>query len=199
MLKAYPELKLVNYLYAGYRGDLTIFLCMCFCECQTRSKIVCTDCFSELNFSSSSKRPFKCTTTAGGARGGGRSSYTRIQKMCTDMMYIDPPALFWSYGSKVKGTDVGYAVIAGIVACLAIWRKNIVSSLSQMDGEFILMSAVATLFDPKRKITSSTVNEFSLIILRRSNLGVCNSSIFLERSSPIGLGLMSISKKLVAM
>jgi hypothetical protein len=73
--------------------------------------------------------------------------------------------------------------MGGIVDCLAIWRKNIVSSLSQINGEFILMSAVASLFDPKRKITSSTVNEFSLIILRRSNLGVCNSSIFLGRSS----------------
>src|ERR671930_1522073 len=65
-----------------------------------------------------------------------------------------------------------------------------------MEGEFILMSAVATLFDPKRKITSSTVNEFSLIILRRSNLGVCNSSILLERSSSMGLGLMNALKSL---
>ena len=102
--------------------------------------------------------------------------------------------------SKGNGVSLGYAVIAGIVVvCLAICRKNIVSNLSQMDGEFILMSAVASLFDPKRKITSSIVNEFSLIILRRSNFGVCNSSILLERSSSMRLKLMGISKKLVAM
>jgi hypothetical protein len=67
-----------------------------------------------------------------------------------------------------------------------------------MDGEFILMSAVPNLFDSKRKITSSTVNEFSLIILRRSNLGVCNNSIFLERSNSIAVGIDACSKKLVA-
>jgi len=102
--------------------------------------------------------------------------------------------------SEGNGVSLGYAVIAGIVVCLAtICRRNIVSNLSQMDGEFILMSAGASLFDPKRKITSSIVNEFSLIILRRSNFGVCNSSILLERSSSIRLNLMGISKKLVAM
>lgn len=92
-----------------------------------------------------------------------------------------------------------YAAIGGIVvACLAaIWRKNIVSSLSQMVGEFILISAVDNLFDAKRKITSSTVNEFSLIILRRSNLGVCNSSIFLGRVSSMSLGLMHALKSLL--
>jgi len=52
------------------------------------------------------------------------------------------------------------------------WRKNIVSSLSQIVGAFILMSAVATLFDPKRKTTSSTVREFSLMSLSSSDLGV---------------------------
>ena len=76
-----------------------------------------------------------------------------------------------------------------------MWRKNIVSSLSQMVGAFILISAVDNLFDAKRKITSSTVNEFSLIILRRSNLGVCNSSIFLGRVSSMSLGLMHALKK----
>ena len=94
----------------------------------------------------------------------------------------------------------GYAAIGGIVVvpCLAaIWRKNIVSSLSQMVGEFILISAVDNLFDAKRKITSSTVNEFSLIILRRSNLGVCNSSIFLGRVSSMRLGLMHALKSLL--
>jgi hypothetical protein len=53
------------------------------------------------------------------------------------------------------------------------------------------------LFDAKRKITSSTVNEFSLIILRRSNLGVCNSSIFLGRVSSMRLGLMHALKSLL--
>ena len=94
----------------------------------------------------------------------------------------------------------GYAAIGGIVVvpCLAaIWRKNIVSSLSQMVGEFILISTVDNLFDAKRKITSSTVNEFSLIILRRSNLGVCNSSIFLGRVSSMRLGLMHALKSLL--
>jgi hypothetical protein len=64
-----------------------------------------------------------------------------------------------------------------------------------MVGAFILISAVDNLFDAKRKITSSTVNEFSLIILRRSNLGVCNSSIFLGRVSSMSLGLMHALKK----
>jgi hypothetical protein len=67
-----------------------------------------------------------------------------------------------------------------------------------MDGEFILISAVANLFDSKRKITSFTVNEFSLIILRRSNLGVCSNSIFLGRSNSMEVGIDACSKKLVA-
>ncbi|HEU0143599.1 MAG TPA: hypothetical protein VFQ47_02325, partial [Nitrososphaera sp.] len=98
-----------------------------------------------------------------------------------------------------RGRERGYAGNGGIVvACLvAIWRKNIVSSLSQMVGEFILISAVDNLFDAKRKITSSTVNEFSLIIFRRSNLGVCNSSIFLGRVSSMRLGLMHALKSLL--
>src|SRR3712207_2048231 len=66
-----------------------------------------------------------------------------------------------------------------------------------MVGEFILISAVDNLFDVKRKITSSTVNEFSLIIFRRSNLGVCNSSIFLGRVSSMRLGLMHALKSLL--
>ncbi len=80
-----------------------------------------------------------------------------------------------------------YAAIGGIavVCLLAVSRKNIVISLSQMLGEFILISAATNLFDTKRKITSSNVNELSLIILRRSNLGVCNSSIFLGRVNSI--------------
>ena len=69
-------------------------------------------------------------------------------------------------------TEKNYAVIGGTVACMAAWRKNIVSSLSQIVGAFILMSAVATLFDPKRKTTSSTVREFSLMSLSSSDLGV---------------------------
>ena len=98
-----------------------------------------------------------------------------------------------------RAEEAGYAAIGGIVvACLAaISRKNIVSILSQMLGEFILISAVDNLFDAKRKITSSTVNEFSLIILRRSNLGVCNSSIFLGRVSSMRLGLMHTLKSLL--
>jgi hypothetical protein len=92
-----------------------------------------------------------------------------------------------------------YAAIGGIVvSCLAaIWRKNIVSILSQMVGAFILISAEANLFDAKRKIISSTVNEFSLIILRRSNLGVCNSSIFLGRVSSMRLELVHALKSLL--
>ena len=80
-----------------------------------------------------------------------------------------------------------YAAIGGIVVVclLAVSRKNIVSSLSQMVGEFILISAATNLFDAKRNVTSSSVNELSLIILRRSNLGVCNSSIFLGRVNSI--------------
>ncbi len=102
-------------------------------------------------------------------------------------------------GEDVGRQRRGYADKGGIVvACLvAIWRKNIVSSLSQMVGEFILISAVDNLFDVKRKITSSTVNEFSLIIFRRSNLGVCNSSIFLGRVSSMRLGLMHSLKSLL--
>jgi hypothetical protein len=101
---------------------------------------------------------------------------------------------------KSRERQRGYAAIGWIVvACLAaiIWRKNMVSSLSHMVGEFILISAVDSLFDAKRKITSSTVNEFSLIILRRSNLGVCNSSIFLGRVSSMRLGLMHALKSLL--
>ncbi len=98
-----------------------------------------------------------------------------------------------------RGRERFYAGKGGIVvACLvAIWRKNIVSSLSQMVGEFILISAVDNLFDVKRKITSSTVNEFSLIIFRRSNLGVCNSSIFLGRVSSMRLALRHSLKSLL--
>ena len=96
--------------------------------------------------------------------------------------------------------EIGYAATGGmvVVPCFAaIWRKNKVSSLSQMVGEFILISAVVNLLDEKRKITSSTVNEFSLNILRRSNLGVCNSSIFLGRVSSMRLGLMYALKSLL--
>jgi hypothetical protein len=53
------------------------------------------------------------------------------------------------------------------------------------------------LFDAKRKITSSTVSEFSLIILRRSNLGVCSNSIFLGRVNSMRLGLMYALKSLL--
>ena len=95
-----------------------------------------------------------------------------------------------------------YAAIGGIVVVvslelLAVWRKNIVSSLSQMVGAFILISAATNLFDSKRKITSSSVNELSLIILRRSNLGVCNSSIFLGRVNSMRLGLTFPLKSLL--
>ena len=92
-----------------------------------------------------------------------------------------------------------YAAIGGIVVVclLAVSRKNIVSSLSQMLGEFILISAATNLFDTKRKITSSTVKELSLIILRSSNLGVCNSSIFLGRVNSMSLGLVLPLKSLL--
>jgi hypothetical protein len=96
--------------------------------------------------------------------------------------------------------QTNYAAIGGeiVVSCLAaIWRKNIVSSLSQMVGAFILISTGASLFDAKRKITSSTFNEFSLIILRRSNLGVCSNSIFLGRVNSMRLGLMYALKSLL--
>ena len=108
-----------------------------------------------------------------------------------------------SYISVAKdpaGRQINYAAIGGeiVVSCLAaIWRKNIVSSLSQIVGAFILISAGASLFDAKRKITSSTVNEFSLIILRRSNLGVCSNSIFLGRVNSMRLGLMYALKSLL--
>lgn len=98
------------------------------------------------------------------------------------------------------GRQTNYAAIGGeiVVSCLAaIWRKNIVSSLSQIVGAFILISAGASLFDAKRKITSSTVNEFSLIILRRSNLGVCSNSIFLGRVNSMRFGLMFALKSLL--
>src|SRR5215217_9187803 len=103
---------------------------------------------------------------------------------------------------KSKDAAAGYAAIGGIVVVVvssleAVWRKNIASSLSQMVGAFILISAGASLFDVKRNITSSTVNEFSLIILRRSNFGVCNSSIFLGRVSSIRMGLMHTLKSLL--
>ena len=75
MLKAYPEPKLVNYLYAGYRGDLTIFLCMCFCECQTRSKIVCIDCFSELNLVAAQKDRLSVQQQRGGKGGWQEELY----------------------------------------------------------------------------------------------------------------------------
>ncbi len=94
---------------------------------------------------------------------------------------------FYWQKSKERDSESHYAGKGGIVvACLvAIWRRNIVSSLSQMVGEFILISAATNLFDTKRNITSSNVNELSLIILRRSNLGVCNNSIFLGRVNSI--------------
>ena len=113
--------------------------------------------------------------------------------------YIVAITICHIHRQKSKEIGRGYAAIGWIVVpCLAaIWRKNIVSSLSQMVGEFILISAVDNLFDAKRKITSSTVNEFSLIILRRSNLGVCNSSIFLGRVSSMRLGLMHTLKSLL--
>ena len=102
-------------------------------------------------------------------------------------------------GRQAGRQQADYAAIGGmVVSCLAaIWRKNIVSILSQMVGAFILISIGASLFDPKRKITSSIVNEFSLIILRRSNLGVCNSSIFLGRVSSMRLGLSQALKSLL--
>ena len=92
-------------------------------------------------------------------------------------------------GRQAGRQQADYAAIGGmVVSCLAaIWRKNIVSILSQMVGAFILISIGASLFDAKRKMTSSIVNEFSLSILRRSNLGVCNSSIFLGRVSSMRL------------
>ena len=101
-----------------------------------------------------------------------------------------------------QSRQINYAAIDGeiVVSCLAaIWRKNIVSSLSQIVGAFILISTGASLFDAKRKITSSTVNEFSLIILRRSNLGVCSNSIFLGTCQLHALGIDVCFKKLVAM
>jgi hypothetical protein len=103
-------------------------------------------------------------------------------------------------GYRETGRHKHYAAIGGtVVPCLAvaIWLKNIVSSLSQMVGEFIRISPATTLFDVKRKITSSTVNEFSLIILRRSNLGVCNNSIFLGRVNSMSLGLTLYLKNLL--
>jgi hypothetical protein len=106
----------------------------------------------------------------------------------------------WQKIGQVEQADKNYAAIGGeiVVSCLAaIWRKNIVSSLSQMVGAFILISAEASLFDAKRKITSSTVSEFSLIILRRSNLGVCSNSIFLGRVNSMRLGLMYALKSLL--
>ena len=102
--------------------------------------------------------------------------------------------------TRQVGQQINYAAIGGeiVVSCLAaIWRKNIVSSLSQMVGAFILISAGASLFDAKRKVTSSTVSEFSLIILRRSNLGVCSNSIFLGRVNSMRLGLMYALKSLL--
>jgi hypothetical protein len=104
------------------------------------------------------------------------------------------------FSEKRPGRQTNYAAIGGeiVVSCLAaIWRKNIVSSLSQMVGAFILISTGASLFDAKRKITSSTFNEFSLIILRRSNLGVCSNSIFLGRVNSMRLGLMYALKSLL--
>jgi hypothetical protein len=106
----------------------------------------------------------------------------------------------WQKTRQVGQADKNYAAIGEeiVVSCLAaIWRKNIVSSLSQMVGAFILISVGASLFDAKRKITSSTVNEFSLIILRRSNLGVCSNSIFLGRVNSMRLGLMYALKSLL--
>src|SRR5215212_125565 len=89
-------------------------------------------------------------------------------------------------------------IVVVVVSCFgAIWRKNIASILSQMLGAFIRISAGAILFDVKRNITSSTVNEFSLIILRRSNFGVCNSSIFLGRANSMRIGLTYALKSLL--
>jgi len=98
--------------------------------------------------------------------------------------------------------ETHYAAIGGIVVVvslvlLADWRRHVVSSLSHMVGAFILISAATNLFDAKRNITSSSVNELSLIILRRSNLGVCNSSIFLGRVNSMRLGLMLSLKSLL--
>jgi drug/metabolite transporter superfamily protein YnfA len=109
------------------------------------------------------------------------------------------------YRISICNTEIEkyYAAIGGIVVVvslvlLAAWRKHVVSSLSHIVGAFILISAATNLFDAKRNITSSSVNELSLIILRRSNLGVCNSSIFLGRvNSPMRLGLMLSLKSLL--
>lgn len=113
--------------------------------------------------------------------------------------YIVAVPAYSHFTGKRRERQRGYAGKGGIVVAslVAIWRKNIVSSLSQMVGEFILISPVDNLFEAKRKITSSTVNEFSLIIFRRSNLGVCNSSIFLGRVSSMRLGLMHALKSLL--
>jgi hypothetical protein len=91
----------------------------------------------------------------------------------------------------------GTVVVVSLALLLAVWRKHIVSSLSQMFGAFILISAATNLFDSKRKITSSSVNELSLIILRRSNLGVCSSSIFLGRVNSMSVDLMLPLKSLL--
>mgnify|MGYP006197460257 CR=1 FL=1 len=45
------------------------------------------------------------------------------------------------------------------------------------------ISAMASLFDPNRNTTSSTVSEFSLMSFSTSDFGVCRSSIFLGRSN----------------
>jgi hypothetical protein len=80
---------------------------------------------------------------------------------------------------------------------MTAWLKNIVNSLSQIVGAFILMSGGATLFDPNRKTTSSTVREFSLMSLRSSDLGVCSSSIFRGRSNSMGMSLVLALKRLL--
>ena len=126
--------------------------------------------------------------------------YHTPQFSLEDLVAIIVQLHFSGKRSGRQGRQINYAAIGGeiVVSCLAaIWRKNIVSSLSQIVGAFILISAGASLFDAKRKITSSTVNEFSLIILRRSNLGVCSNSIFLGRVNSMRLGLMYALKSLL--
>ena len=125
----------------------------------------------------------------------GRNSYGNLLSI---KLFIEI-VLFSILEREAERCYAAIGEIVVVVPCLSaiIWRKNIVSSLSQMVGEFILISAVDNLFDAKRKITSSTVNEFSLIILRRSNLGVCNSSIFLGRVSSMRLELMHALKSLL--
>src|SRR5690606_21280365 len=85
---------------------------------------------------------------------------------------------------KVKrAKNYYYYVTTGVTeaaaCCLTVWRRNIASSLSHMVGALILMSAVPSLLESNKNTTSSIVREFSFRSLSTSNLGVCNSSIFL--------------------